>query len=418
VIAVIGLGFVGLTTALGLADKTGHKVYGYDMDKAKRKQLQEGDIPFFEPYLQDKLRLQTGTKFFISEDLKETIERAQIIFYCIGTPSDGTGKTDLNPLISAVSDSLQYIDGSSYKTLVIKSTVPPTTTDRHMIDLIEKKGFTIGQQIGLANNPEFLREGMAWLDFVEPDRIIVGVSDPQSGQIMEQLYANFHVPIHKVTFINAEFIKYMSNSLLATMISFANEMSMIAGAVKDIDIKQAFQIVNSDKRWIGSPAPMAGYVYPGCGFGGYCLPKDIDSLIHTAEENGYAPTLLKEVVHVNAKVKRFIVDQVEQQVEKEGTLGILGLSFKPDSDDVRGAASKDIIEQLLAKGYDQIIAYDPKANHSFQASYSLPIAYAEQLQDVLEQCEAIVVLTAWDEFKELRSKAGNKKIIDGRYFLS
>jgi UDPglucose 6-dehydrogenase len=418
VIAVIGLGFVGLTTALGLADKTGHKVYGYDMDKAKRKQLQEGDIPFFEPYLQDKLRLHTGTKFFISEDLKETIERAQIIFYCIGTPSDGTGKTDLNPLISAVSDSLQYIDGSSYKTLVIKSTVPPTTTDRHMIDLIEKKGFTIGQQIGLANNPEFLREGMAWLDFVEPDRIIVGVSDPQSGQIMEQLYANFHVPIHKVTFINAEFIKYMSNSLLATMISFANEMSMIAGAVKDIDIKQAFQIVNSDKRWIGSPAPMAGYVYPGCGFGGYCLPKDIDSLIHTAEENGYAPTLLKEVVHVNAKVKRFIVDQVEQQVEKEGTLGILGLSFKPDSDDVRGAASKDIIEQLLAKGYDQIIAYDPKANHSFQASYSLPIAYAEQLQDVLEQCEAIVVLTAWDEFKELRSKAGNKKIIDGRYFLS
>ena len=202
------------------------------------------------------------------------------------------------------------------------------------------------------------------------------------------------------------------------MISFANEMSMIAGAVKDIDIKQAFQIVNSDKRWIGSPAPMAGYVYPGCGFGGYCLPKDIDSLIHTAEENGYAPTLLKEVVHVNAKVKRFIVDQVEQQVEKEGTLGILGLSFKPDSDDVRGAASKDIIEQLLAKGYDQIIAYDPEANHSFQVSYSLPIAYAEQLQDVLEQCEAIVVLTAWDEFKELRSKAGNKKIIDGRYFLS
>lgn len=416
-IAVIGLGFVGLTTALGLADKTGHHVYGYDIDPTKRKQLKEGDVPFFEPYLPEKLKLHLGKTFFITEDLKEAIENAQIIFYCIGTPNDPSGKTDLNSLIKAVCDSLQYMDDSSYKTLVIKSTVPPGTTDRYMIDIIEKYGFTIGKHIGLATNPEFLREGMAWLDFVEVDRIVVGVCDPQSGQLLEQLYASFHVPVHKVSFINAEFIKYMSNSLLATMISFSNEMSMIAGAIKDIDVKQAFQILKTDKRWIGSPAPMVSYVYPGCGFGGYCLPKDTDSFIHTAEEYGYEPTLLKEVVHVNAKVKRFIVAQVERLVEKGGKLGILGLSFKPDSDDVRGAASKDIIEQLLAKGYDQIIAYDPKANHSFQASFSLPIAYAEHLQDVLDQCDAIVLLTAWGEFKDLRSRAINKKIIDGRYFL-
>lgn len=417
-IAVIGLGFVGLTTALGFADKTDHKVYGYDNDPAKRKQLQEGHVPFFEPYLPEKLQQHIGTKFFIAEDLKEAVENAHIIFICIGTPNDDNGKTDLNPLIKAVFDSLQYIGGSGYKTLVIKSTVPPATTDGHLTDLIEKKGLTIGRHIGLANNPEFLREGTAWLDFVEPDRIIVGICDPQSGQILEQLYADFHAPIHKVTCVNAEFIKYMSNSLLATMISFSNEMSMIAGAIKDIDIKQAFQILRTDKRWAGSPAQMASYVYPGCGYGGYCLPKDIDSFIHTAEEYGYAPTLLKEVVHVNAKVKRFIVNQVEQLVEKEEKLGIAGLSFKPESDDVRGAASKDIIEQLLEKGYDQIIAYDPKANRSFQTAFSLPITYAEQLQDMLDQCDAIVLLTAWDEFKDIRSRAANKRIIDGRYFLS
>ncbi|WP_138750958.1 nucleotide sugar dehydrogenase [Paenibacillus sinopodophylli] len=417
-IAVIGLGFVGLTTALGLADKTGQKVYGYDSNPLRRAELHDGQVPFYEPHLNEKLKEHMGNTFIIAENMKQAIINAELIFFCIGTPNDQEGRTELNPLLQAIDESINYTEDSAYKTFVIKSTVPPGTTENHIIPLIKSRGKRIGKDIGLANNPEFLREGMAWIDFIEPDRIVVGVSNGQSSLVLEKLYAHFSAPIYKVSFTNAEFIKYMSNSLLATMISFANEMSMLGSTFEHIDLKQAFHILKQDKRWTGSPAPMTSYVYPGSGFGGYCLPKDVSSLIHTAEEQGYMPTLLKEVVHVNDKVKSFIVAKVEQSVSKNERLGILGLAFKPESDDVRGSASRDIIERLLASGYHNIVAFDPMANLRFHESFNLPIAYAEQLQDLLEECDAVVVLTAWEQFRSVRSMTTNKRIIDGRYFLT
>lgn len=415
-IAVIGLGFVGLTTALGFADK-GYKVYGFDVNQEKMTMIKQGEIPFLEPNLKEALERNINKNFIVVSNIKEAVNASKSIFICVGTPNDDQGKVDLTYIEKAIEAILKEVEKMDYKILVIKSTVPPATTKEKIIAFIEKQGFIIGKNIGLANNPEFLREGYAWEDFTCPDRVVIGEYDKRSGDTIEEIYKPFNAPVHRVSLNTGEFIKYLSNTLLATLISYSNEMSLIANAIKDIDIAESFQILHEDKRWSGQPANIKSYAYPGCGFGGYCLPKDTQALVARSREHGYDPKILENVLKVNQKIKSFVVDRISQTVKFSDTIGVLGLSFKPDSDDVRESPSRDIIQLLIKIGYKNIIAYDPVANNAFKKSYNLPIQYAASLSEIVKKTDNLIILTAWKEFKNNKNLFKNKRVFDFRYIL-
>lgn len=415
-IAVIGLGFVGLTTALGFSEK-GLIVKGFDIDKDKRNGLNNYKIPFHEPGLQEALSQHLNERFFITESIDETVNGADIIFYCVGTPENNNGSSDLTYLLQAIEDTFNNIKKDKFKILVIKSTVPPSTTSEIVKPLLQSKGFIVGETVGLANNPEFLREGYAWSDFINPDRIVIGVEDDLSAEALKNIYNIFGSKIYFVNYNTAEFIKYLSNTLLSTLISFSNEMSVIAKTIGDIDIPSAFKILHKDARWSGNPAKMASYVYPGCGYGGYCLPKDTKALYHISKKKGFSPKILKQNIEINKNIKVFLINELINKISKEQNIGILGLSFKPDSDDVRQSPAFDIINILLNNGYKNIIAYDPLANKNFAISYNLPIKYAENLEELIKKTDLNILITNWEEFKENETLIKSKPIYDLRYYL-
>lgn len=415
-ITVIGLGFVGLTTALGFCSK-GYKVYGIEIDKTKLNLIKGNKIPFLEPHLEDALQEYNGNIFFPTDNLKEAVENSEYIFLCVGTPCDTYGAANLSYIFRAIQDTVRFINKNIYKVLIIKSTVPPSSTKEKIKPFIENLGFIVGENIGLVSNPEFLREGYSWKDFINPDRVVIGQLDEKSGLLVENLYKVFNAPTIRVSLNTAEFIKYLSNTLLAAMISFSNDMSICADTIGDINISKAFRILHMDKRWYGNPAAMKNYIYPGCGFGGYCLPKDTQALYSQTMEKGYKSTVLESILNVNEKIKEYIVDKILKETKKGDYIGILGLAFKPDSDDVRETPSKYIIDMLLQRGYRHIVVYDPNANSNFAAMYNLPIEYEENMIKVVNKAENIIILTAWDEFKENRDLLLNKKIFDFRYIL-
>lgn len=415
-ITVIGLGFVGLTTALGFCEK-GFQVYGYDIDTEKRNKFKDGIVPFYEPSLETKLQQHSNAKFKIVNDLDEAIANSEIIFICVGTPSKEGGIVDLSYINSAITSVVEKIKKPNYKILVIKSTIPPGTTEDKIKPLISKLGLRVGSEIGLTNNPEFLREGYAWNDFLDPDRIVIGEDDKKSGQLLEDVYQVFNAPIYRVTLNTAEFIKYLSNTFLATMISYANEQSLIARSIGNIDIKKAFQVLHLDKRWSGNPAAMTSYVFPGCGFGGYCLPKDTKALIDQSIVNSFTPSILESVLMVNEAMKDYLVTDVIKKVGPTEKIGILGLAFKPNSNDVRDTPAKAIIKHFLDRGYGNIIAYDPMATSEFKETYQLSIEYAASLKSLLSQVNYVVVITAWDEFIKNEELIQEKIVFDYRYIF-
>ncbi len=415
-ITVIGLGFVGLTTALGFCHN-GYKVYGIDNDMERIKSFKKGIIPFYEPHLQSVLEENLYVKFIISETLSKAIDQSTVIFICVGTPTDEDGRSDLKYIYQSLRDILKEIDKSNFKLLVIKSTVPPSTTKEIIKPFIENLGYRTGVDVGLVNNPEFLREGFAWTDFITPDRIIIGGEYEKDFLLLNKLYEPFNAPIFNVSLNTCEFIKYLSNTLLSTLISFSNEMSMIADIVGNIDIAQSYNILHLDKRWSGSPAIMTKYVYPGCGFGGYCLPKDTLSIITKSIDKGYSPLLLKEVLNVNDKIKDSIVRKIAKSVGKNSRIGILGLSFKPNSDDVRNTPAKDIIDMLINEGYNNLYVYDPMALKNFKETFNYSLIYEENIEDIAIKCDYFIIITGWNEFKEKRFLFANKIIFDLRYYL-
>ena len=413
-IAVIGLGVVGLTTALGFSQK-GNKVYAYDSDIEKVKLIKSGQIPFLEKDLQHILKKNLNNNFIVSDSLKDTIEKSKIIFLCVGTPSDNKGNTDLKYIKFTIDNILDNIN-TNKKIIVIKSTIPPSTTSKQIIPYIERKGFKVGKDIFVANNPEFLRESHAWDDFMYPDRIVIGTNDNYVKKTMKSIYLNFNAPIHFLSLNTSEFIKYLSNSFLATLISYSNEMSVIADYIGDIDIKSAFKIFHKDKRWFGNPANMVSYVYPGCGFGGYCLPKDTKAIIQKSKQFGYKTKILKDVISINDEIKKYCIKKITNNVCKSETITILGLSFKPESDDVRYSPSAEIIKLLLKEGYTNIVAYDPVSNNLFDKMYKFPINYVNNLKKAVNLSKYIIVTTAWKEFSNINIYK-NKKIFDLRYIL-
>ncbi len=412
-ITVIGLGFVGLTTALGFAEK-GFKVYGYEINNQRFKQISKGNVPFHEPSLKEMLLKHKNKNFELSRDLKKIINESTVIFICVGTPSKESGEVDLIFINSAIKDIIKNLDSSSnnHKVICIKSTVPPSTTKT-----ISEKYSKLKNNIGFTSNPEFLREGFAWEDFLYPDRIIIGYENIDSFEAMKKIYCTFDSKIYGVNFNTAEFIKYSSNALLSNLISFANELSIIGHSMKEIDIKKTFEILHKDKRWNGNPAGMSSYFYPGCGFGGYCLPKDLEGLIDISNKHGYVPNLLKNISKVNNEIASFLLNKVLKDLDSNTSILILGLSFKPNSDDVRNTPAAKIINELIKRGFSNINAFDPIAIDSYKSIYNQKVNYFHDLNLAIEQSDVSIITTKWDFFKQSLDIISKKVYFDLRYYL-
>lgn len=409
-VTVFGLGFVGLTTALGFAH-LGYKVYGIDVDEERKNTLRRGELPFYEPYMDEVLTEHLDKNFFVTDDIKKAVSESEYIYYCVGTPYGENGSANLEYLFSAIDMASDAVDDDKFRVMVIKSTVPPSTTAEKVYPYVKAKN----KNFGVANNPEFLREGYCWKDFIEADRIVLGCNDEKSKDMLIKLYEPMNIPIKCVSHSTGEFIKYLSNTLLATLISYSNEMSQVADAIGGIEIGEAFKILHMDKRW--NNCNMTSYVYPGCGYGGYCLPKDTCALYSQSEAKGFCPQILKNVINTNEKISRAIAEKIAKGLDNSAKIGILGLSFKPNSDDVRDTPAAKIIKELNALGYKNIYAYDPIANAEFKRRYpEINIEYKESAKAVSDSTDVIAIVTAWDEFKIFKD-VKDKKIIDCRYML-
>ncbi|WP_026888261.1 UDP-glucose dehydrogenase family protein [Clostridium beijerinckii] len=412
-VTVFGLGFVGLTTALGFAH-LGYTVYGVDVDEKRKGTLRSGQIPFFEPYMEDVLNEHLDKNFFVTDDIEEAIKNSEYVFYCVGTPYGEMGSADLTYLFSAIDTTVDAIKDEKFRVLVTKSTIPPSTTAEKIYPYVKSKG-KIADNIGVANNPEFLREGHCWEDFIEADRIVLGCNDGRSKEMLLDLYRDMNIPIKCVSHSTGEFIKYLSNTLLATLISYSNEMSQVADSIGGIEIAEAFKILHMDKRW--NNCDMTSYVYPGCGYGGYCLPKDTSALYSQAKAKGFEPQILKNVISTNDNISKAIVKKITSGLNRDQAIGILGLSFKPESDDVRDTPAAKIIKAMIEAGYKNIYTYDPIAIKEFKEKYpSIIVNYCDSAKEVYDNSEVIAVVTAWEEFKKIK-EFGDKKIIDCRYML-
>lgn len=418
-IAVFGLGFVGLTTATGLANSGlnyGFKVIGYELDSKKAKDLQKANIPFYESGLKEALNNALKHNLSITDSITLALKNAEIIIYCIGTPMDKDGSANLSYIKNALRDSISNINLCAKKPIfMIKSTIPPSSCKDVFIPFIESFGLKNGIDFIVANNPEFLREGYAYSDFMQPDRIVIGLDSIESKEKLEYLYSPFSAPLYFTNLNTAEFIKYLSNTTLSLNISYANEMSIIAQTIGNIDIINAFKILHTDKRFSvnGIKAGITSYLYPGLGFGGYCLPKDTLALYKKAKDKGYEAKILESILDVNEKILHFYVEKIRSECDLDSKIGILGLSFKPNSDDVRDSKSASLIESLLNIGFKNIIAYDPLAMDIFKTSFDYKITYAKSLESIIKNSDILIIATAWSEFKStLDSK---KRIYNLRY---
>ncbi len=409
VITVAGLGFVGLTTALGLAAK-GHMVYGTEPDEARRETIRNNQLPFFEPYMKEQLEALQGNHFFVEEH-QEHAAKSDAVFYCVGTPFSPDGSADLTYLFAALSETLEAVRGKNRPVLIVKSTVPPGTMKNRVVPFVKDRGFEPGRDLDLANNPEFLREGKCWEDFTRADRIVAGTDSERAFTVIRGIYRDFDAPVHRVTPTTGEFIKYLSNTMLATMISYANEMAETAWIIGDIEIGRAFHILHEDQRW--ASGTMADYVYPGCGYGGYCLPKDTQAMLYAGTAAGAEMPVLKAVIDTNRTLTEKICGRITKDLPEDAVIGILGLAFKPETDDVRDSSAARIIAKLQEAGRYRICAADPLAAEEFAAAYpQLDVEYLDSPEEVIGRSDRVFLATAWEQYRPF---AKLDKVIDGRY---
>lgn len=414
-VTVVGLGFVGLTTALGFAEY-GHKVYGIEASEARMKTIQSGKLPFLEPGLDEALTRHLGKNFLPTADWESAIADSECIYYCVGTPYGEDGQADLTYLYGALEQTLAAVHDDKFRVLVTKSTIPPSTTEKRIIPFLEERGVRVPEQLGVANNPEFLREGHCWEDFTHADRIVLGVSDSRSEEVLRRIYDKETAPVFCVSLNTGEFIKYLSNTSLACLISYANEMSMAADAIGGIDVTSAFRILHMDKRW--QTGGIRSYFYPGCGYGGYCLPKDTNAFYARARDNGFDGQILRNVIHLNEDMPRVTARRIIRAAgeDKDAAIGILGLSFNPGSDDVRDTPSAKIIRALNEAGYRNILAYDPVAMEEFQTRYRLDCRCTDTYEELVEGAQTLAIATAWPMFADVRERT-DKPVVDCRYML-
>ncbi len=394
-ICVIGTGYVGLVTGAGLAD-FGMQVTCVDIDENKIKKLKKGIVPFYEPGLEElvKKNLKTG-KLHFTTDFAKGVKNSLVIFICVGTPPLPDGSSDLSQIKEVALNLSKVID--EYKVIVTKSTVP-VGTNRWIKELINqhKKNDVA---IDIISNPEFLREGNAVEDFMYPDRVIIGGESAYAIAIIKDIYRPLYLaqtPFIITNLETAELIKYASNAFLATKISFINEVANFCEKV-GADVTVVAQGMGLDPR-IGSK-----FLNPGPGFGGSCFPKDVKALINQGKQIGSPFRILEAVIEINEKQKLRVISKLENFLGdlKNKSIAILGLSFKPNTSDVRESPALTIVPLLVEKGA-KVRVYDPVAMEEFKkAVVDLPIEYAKSPEEALNSAEAMVILTEWNEFRSL-----------------
>jgi len=414
-LGVLGLGHVGLPTALGFAE-LGFHVLGTDSDTAKVEMISKGQAPFFEPEMGELLvkHLASG-RFRPTLSLDEAVRGSDILFICVGTPHDAEGAADLSQVESAVRTVAESLNG--YKLIVEKSTAPVHTA-RWIYRTIQRYRAN-DQEFDIACNPEFLREGTAMHDVLHPDRVVVGVETERARAWLEEIYAPLYCPIVFTDLNTAEIIKHTANAFLSMKISFINMVSDLCEAA-NADVMDVARGIGLDPR-IGP-----SFLQAGVGYGGFCFPKDLNAFIHVASERGVDFSLLKEVKNVNeARIDRFLRKaQQALWVLKDKRVAVWGLAFKPHTDDIREAASLKIVKRLLEAGC-LLNLYDPRAVPEFQRVFPADgerLRYWSSPEEAAEQAHAILLVTEWPEFaavdwKRLRARVAVPIVIDGRNCL-
>lgn len=390
-IAVVGSGYVGLTAGICFAE-SGNEVICVDIDREKVDRLNLGELPIYEPGLQELLtgNLSSGRLRF-SCDLPEAVRESLIIFIAVGTPSREDGLPDVSMVENVARSIIGAMD--DYRILVIKSTVPVGTTVR----LAEQLSRLTDTPFDLASNPEFLKEGYAIDDFSRPDRVIIGTTSPKAAQMLEELYAPFvrnGKPIIVMDPTSSEMAKYAANALLSTKISFINELANLCEKL-GADIDDVRRGICSDSR-IGYQ-----FLYPGLGFGGSCFPKDIEALVRICDQVGYPGWLLKSVKEVNDYQKHTLQRKVRAHFGDDLTglkFAVWGLSFKPRTDDVRESAAMDLIADLLAGGA-KVSVHDPQALENAKKVLDDQVIYCHQMYDAVDGADGLCVVTEWNEYR-------------------
>lgn len=415
-ITVVGTGYVGLVTGTCFSE-VGVDVTCVDIDTKKIENLNKGILPIYEPGLEEMvLRNAQKKRLHFSTSLQESIKGAEVAFIAVGTPPDEDGSADLKYVLGVASDIGKYMQEPLV--VVTKSTVPVTTAEkvRKAVQTeLDKRGSKL--KFYVASNPEFLKEGAAIEDFMKPDRIVVGTDSHEAEEVMRKLYKPFLLNGHPIIFMDipsAEMTKYAANAMLATKISFMNDVANLC-EIMGADVNMVRKGIGSDGR-IGPK-----FIYPGVGYGGSCFPKDVKALIKTAKENKYNMRILNAVEEVNEAQKEVLFNKVRTHFNNklEGkTFALWGLSFKPKTDDMREAPSLVIIEKLLKAGAS-VVAYDPVAMHEAQRILGDSISYSNDMYDTLNKADALLIVTEWPEFrspdfKEMGTRLSNKVLFDGR----
>ncbi|MGB3907842.1 MAG: UDP-glucose/GDP-mannose dehydrogenase family protein [Methanomethylovorans sp.] len=413
-VSVIGTGYVGSVSAACFAE-LGHEAICVDVDERKVSMINAGKAPIWEEGLEELLEEHAGKRIIATSDYDYAVQRSDVSFICVGTPSDEKGNIDLSIVRSAaMSLGEAMAKKDHYHVVVVKSTVVPETTEKLVIPLLEKhSGKKAGKDFGVAMNPEFLREGKAVYDFMHPDKIVVGAIDERTFFMVSELYRGLDCQVTHTRPTTAEMIKYANNTLLATKVSFANEIGNICKKM-GIDTYAVMKEVGKDFRI--SPH----FLNSGAGFGGSCFPKDVRAIIGKAEELGYEPKLLRSVIDINEKQPLGMVRLLEQKTgELQGKcITVLGLAFKNDTDDIRESRSIPVIEELLRKKA-LVTAYDPMATEHMKKVFP-NITYCDSAAEALQDADACLLMTEWDQFRRLDKEFATMKrplVIDGRHLL-
>lgn len=412
-IIIIGTGYVGLVSGACFAD-LGQQVICIDKDEEKIEKLKRGIIPIYEPGLEDLVKKNIKEKrLFFSSDLGKSIQKAAILFICVGTPSQKDGRADLSYIKDVAQEIGKNIKGP--KIIVAKSTVPMGTCRELVSKIISQywKG-----SFEVVSNPEFLREGTAVSDFLNPDRIVIGANNPRTGKALLNLYKKIDCPKLVTTLESAEMIKYASNAFLATKISFINEIANLCEKA-NADVEEVALGIGLDKR-IGRH-----FLKPGIGYGGSCLPKDVKALHHLAGANGYNFKLLKSAIEINNYQKKRIVEKIKDVFSPSNlqnkNIAVLGLAFKENTDDVRDSAAVDIVKRLQRLGAE-IKTFDPEAMENAKMMLNSRIKFYDSPYEAVKNSELLVIATEWEQFKKLdwkkiKSLLNKPIIVDGRNLL-
>ncbi len=428
-VCIVGAGYVGLVTGLGLAD-IGHHVTCVDRDQARVDLINSGEPPFYEEGIAEQLRTHGGERLRAISSVAHGVLDADLTMLAVGTPFDGE-QISLRQIEQASRDvGAALAEKDAYHVVVVKSTVVPGITESVVVPILEEvSNKRAGRDFGVGMNPEFLREGNAVADFMKPDRIVLGAIDQRTQDVMAELYKPFSdAEVVRTTPKTAEMIKYASNSLLATLISFSNEIANLAAQV-GVDAMDVMRGVHLDKRltpiaedgsrlWPG----ILTYLEPGCGFGGSCFPKDVKSLIAFAEQIDSSMPLLRAVIDVNERQPGKMLELLGRHFpDVEGVaVTVLGMAFKPGTDDIRESPSLTVTGELVTRGAE-VTVFDPAAHQPVFEVYGDQVRYANTLEDAVADADAILLMTRWPEFlglpDVLRSKQRQPVVVDGRRLL-